>query len=162
MPSFPFAATSRRSFMTGFLLIGTHAALASEDRSDKRFRRVGGELICCCGCGDGLLSCNHVGCQEDARMIRELREQLTVESSDLRVLQWFAKKYGATVLAAPLRGGFDRVAWVVPPLLGGSSIVGIFMLLTHWRRRSRAALPRSAAEVVSADLLLRVRQETLL
>ena len=33
------------------------------------------------------------------------------------MLNWFAAKYGATVLAAPIRGGFDNVAWIAP--IGG-------------------------------------------
>ncbi len=42
--------------------------------------------------------------------------------TDTSILNWFAAKYGATVLAAPIRGGFDNVAWIAP--------ISVFLLAT--------------------------------
>ena len=38
-------------------------------------------------------------------------------------MNWFAAKYGAIVLAAPIRGGFDNVAWIVPAAVFGLACV---------------------------------------
>src|ERR1700678_3988795 len=72
-----------------------------------RYDRLGHELMCSCGCGQILVECNHVGCPDSDRMIDELRTQIATTTSDNAVLQWFTTKYGPTVLAAPIRGGFD-------------------------------------------------------
>ncbi|HEU4636094.1 MAG TPA: cytochrome c-type biogenesis protein CcmH, partial [Edaphobacter sp.] len=82
--------------------------------SGARFGRLGHEMMCVCGCGQILLECNHVGCPDSDRMIGELRQQLASGGSDTATLNWFAAKYGPTVLAAPIRGGFDNVAWITP------------------------------------------------
>ena len=63
-----------------------------------------------------------MGCPDSDRMIGELRAQMDGGGSDTAILNWFAAKYGATVLAAPIRGGFDNVAWIAP--------MAVFLLAT--------------------------------
>jgi cytochrome c-type biogenesis protein CcmH/NrfF len=55
--------------------------------------------MCACGCGQVLLECNHVGCPISPGMIAELHTQIDRGGSDASILNWFAAKYGATVLA---------------------------------------------------------------
>jgi hypothetical protein len=54
------------------------------------------------------------------------------------VLNWFAAKYGATILAAPIRGGFDNVAWIVPIAVFMLATLGTFVVVWLWKRRSLA------------------------
>src|SRR5580698_162211 len=79
-----------------------------------RFNELGHGLMCACSCGQILLECNHVGCPDSDRMIGELRDQVTGGGTDTSIMNWFAAKYGPTILAAPIRGGFDNVAWITP------------------------------------------------
>ena len=82
---------------------------ASADDSAARFNRLGHSMMCVCSCGQILLECNHVGCPDSARMIKELNAELAGPNgaaADSLILNWFVAKYGATVLAAPIRGGF--------------------------------------------------------
>jgi cytochrome c-type biogenesis protein CcmH len=103
-----------------------------------RFDRLGHELMCSCGCGQILLECNHVGCVDSARMIPELHAQLDSGKSDTEVLQWFEAKYGATILAAPIRGGFDNAAWIVPAVIFILATLGTFAIVWLWKRRTLA------------------------
>jgi len=111
-------------------------ATAMLGAGQSRYDRLGHELMCSCGCGQILLECNHVGCVDSARMIVELRTQLASNASDTAVLQWFAAKYGATILAAPIRGGFDNAAWIVPIavflLATSGTVAGVWL----WKRRA--------------------------
>jgi cytochrome c-type biogenesis protein CcmH/NrfF len=132
--------------------------------SSSRFGRLGHEMMCVCGCGQILLECNHVGCPDSDRMIGELREQLGSGAADTAVLNWFAAKYGPTVLAAPVRGGFDNVAWITPMAVFLLAIVGTGVLVVLWRKR---AAPRTAHAGVPTtlsrendDLRARIRRET--
>jgi cytochrome c-type biogenesis protein CcmH/NrfF len=101
-----------------------------------RYDRLGHEMICTCGCTQILLECNHVGCPVSPVMMQELQQQLAAGGTDVMVENWFAAKYGAIVLASPMRGGFDNVAWIMP--------IGVFLLATLgtaavvwiWRRRT--------------------------
>ena len=92
--------------------------------SGSRFGKLGHEMICVCGCGQILLECNHVGCPDSDRMIGELREQVGSGATDTAILNWFSAKYGPTVLAAPIRGGFDNAAWIAPMAVFLLAIVG--------------------------------------
>ena len=151
---------SRRTLISGLLLFSMLPGAVAQGAPEERVRRLGSKLICCCGCGDGLLSCNHVGCQDDARMIRELHEQIARESQDRPILQWFAAKYGPIVLAAPLRGGFDNVAWIAPPVVGVSALTGVLATLLRWRKR-RTTLPTVNDNEAEPDAIrLRIRRET--
>lgn len=101
-----------------------------------RFDRLGHELMCSCGCGQILLECNHVGCPDSARMIGELKTQMAAGGNDTAVLNWFVAKYGATILAAPIRGGFDNVAWIVPVAIFLLATLGTFGIVWAWKRRA--------------------------
>ena len=116
------------------LLCVVTAAMLGAGRSS--FDRIGHELMCTCGCGQILLECNHVGCTSSAGMIDELRTQVSSGSGETAVLQWFTAKYGAIVLAAPIRGGFDNAAWIVPIAVFVLATAGTFAVVWLWKRRS--------------------------
>jgi cytochrome c-type biogenesis protein CcmH/NrfF len=126
-----------------------------------RFDRVGHKLMCACGCGQVLLDCNHVGCPVSPGMIAELHAQMDSGVSDASILNWFAAKYGATVLAAPIRGGFDDVAWVVPIVIFFLATLGTGLLIWKWKIRYQYFFASAAQMSVCEDLLReRIRRET--
>lgn len=122
-----------RTVQLGLLCVLTVAMLGA---GKSQYDRIGHELMCSCGCGQILLECNHVGCPSSAGMIDELRTQLASGSGDTAVLQWFTIKYGPTVLAAPIRGGFDNAAWIVPIAVFLLATAGTFAVVWLWKRRA--------------------------
>jgi cytochrome c-type biogenesis protein CcmH len=128
-----------------------------------RFNHIGHQLMCACGCGQILLECNHVGCPDSERMIGELRTQVSSGGSDSSIMNWFAGKYGATVLAAPIRGGFDNVAWIAPIAVFLLATIGVGFLIRVWKLRSVQPIPVSGerASDPGADAVReRIRRET--
>ncbi len=129
-----------------------------------RFNKIGHQMICPCGCTQVLVECNHVGCPDSSRMIGELRAQIAEGGSDNLILNWFAGKYGATVLAAPIRGGFDNVAWIAPFAVFLLATVGTGVLIYIWKLRSLANLPPvntiGSADAESDAMRERIRRET--
>jgi cytochrome c-type biogenesis protein CcmH len=95
-------------------------------------------------------------------MIGELRAQMSGGGTDTSIMNWFAAKYGATVLAAPIRGGFDNVAWITPFAVFLLATVGVGFLIRMWRLRSGQHVPVSAAgpDVGGDALKERIRRET--
>ncbi|HMF62954.1 MAG TPA: cytochrome c-type biogenesis protein CcmH, partial [Edaphobacter sp.] len=96
-------------------------------------------------------------------MIGELRQQMAGGGSDTAIMNWFAAKYGPTVLAAPMRGGFDNVAWITPMVVFLMATIGTGFLIRVWKLRSVARAPVSAAGADDAGgdaLRERIRRET--
>ncbi len=127
-----------------------------------RFQRLGHDLMCTCGCSEILLECNHVGCPNSTAEIADLRAQLNAGASDAAIFKFFVSKYGPTVLAEPVRGGFDDVAWIGPFAFLLLGIVLILFLLRVWQKRHARlapALPNLPPQTVDA-LRERIRKET--
>lgn len=129
-----------------------------------RFDDLGGRLMCTCGCAQLLGGCDHVGCPSRGQEMTDLQAQLNAGKSDPEILNWFAAKYGATVLAAPPARGFDLIAWIAPFAVFAAALLGTILLIRHW-----GSLPGAKTEAVSNPANMdpaeraridRIRQET--
>ncbi len=68
-------------------------------------------------------------------------------------------KYGATVLAAPTKQGFDLVAWIAPFAVFGAALLGTILLIRYWTvGRTPAQAQPEGAEMDS--IRERIRRET--
>jgi cytochrome c-type biogenesis protein CcmH len=141
------------------LLVAASLSMLGAGNSTTTLDRIGHKLECPCGCVQILSECNHVGCPDSGPMINELRKDIATNQAEPAILNAFVAEYGPIVLAAPLRGGFDIVAWVVPfavLVLGG---LGIVFVLRHWRRSIQSAAPSVSATAADA-LRERIRRDT--
>jgi cytochrome c-type biogenesis protein CcmH/NrfF len=150
----------RRWMQAGIVCLLAVVMLGADPSS--RFNRVGHQMMCACGCGQVLLECNHVGCPDSDRMIGELRAQIGGGGTDTSILNWFAAKYGATILAAPIRGGFDNVAWITPVAVFLLATLGVGLLIRMWKLRAGRHEPAIAAgpDFGGDALRQRIRRET--
>jgi cytochrome c-type biogenesis protein CcmH/NrfF len=140
----------------------TMAIMLGASDPSAHFNKLGHEMVCACGCGQILLECNHVSCPDSGPMIGELHTQLTSGGTDTSILNWFAAKYGPTVLAAPIRGGFDDVAWITPLAVFFLATIGTAVVVRVWKLRNvpgplKASGPGNPA---SDALRERIRRET--
>ena len=145
------------------LVVVVSLTLLGAGTPSTRFDQVGHKLMCTCGCAEILLECNHVGCPNSSVEIAELRTQIVAGASDKAIYKVFAEKYGPIVLAAPLRGGFDTVAWIVPFVVLIVGILAIVLLLRMWQRRYARlapALPEAPPTPEQQALRTRIRNET--
>ena len=117
-----------------------------------RFNDLGHRLMCACGCNQILLECNHVGCSYSDRMRAELMTGLDRGDSDDLTLQSFVQKYGPTVLAAPTKSGFNRVAWITPYLVLVLGLGLVTFIVRAWRSRPLLLPADAPAAVQGAEL----------
>lgn len=140
------------------------ATIGAGDTTAK-FSSLGHKMVCTCGCGQILLECNHVGCPNSDGMIKELRTQVASGGTDTSIFNFFVAKYGPIVLAAPIRGGFDNAAWVVPIVVFVLALAGTAVLIRRWKSRHMIAATGAADFSFSSgsaadDLRERIRRET--
>jgi len=153
---------SKRLLQIALLCIAAVTMLGADD-STTRLDRIGHELVCQCGCGQILMECNHVGCNVSAPMIADLREQIASGTSEKVILDTFVTKYGPIVLAAPIRGGFDNVAWIVPFSAFALATLGVAFLVRLWYRRhnrQQLATPGPAPTPTPDTMRDRIRRDT--
>ncbi|MES2393076.1 MAG: cytochrome c-type biogenesis protein CcmH [Acidobacteriota bacterium] len=150
----------KRLLQITFVIALSFTMLGAGD-SSTRFDHLGHQLVCQCGCGQILLECNHVNCPVSAPMIDQLKAQMDSGLPDAGVLNFFIGKYGPVVLAAPIRGGFDNVAWIVPVVIVILGFGLVFIILRTWQAKhthmaATGALPAAPTD----DLRDRIRRDT--
>lgn len=135
--------------------------LMGADTQEARFQKLGDKIMCTCSCSQMLLKCNHVGCPNSDRMIRELRANVQQNMSDEDVLNWFRKTWGVTAVVEPSTHGFELWAWILPPAALALGLILAIIVIRHWRSRA----PASAVPLIELDphleaLRARARRET--
>jgi cytochrome c-type biogenesis protein CcmH/NrfF len=131
--------------------------------ASSRFNDLGHRMMCTCGCAQMLGECNHVGCPESGRERQELANGIASGQTDQQILDMFAAKYGATVLAAPTTHGFDLVAWIAPFAVFAAALLGTILLVRRWSgiKGVRAAIATSGADLASLEPADRERHERI-
>jgi cytochrome c-type biogenesis protein CcmH len=142
------------------LAIFTMGADQSAAEKGQRFERLGHRIMCTCGCNQILLECNHVGCQVSDGMRNELTAAINKSVEDKPVMDTFIAKYGYTVIAAPMGGGFDNVAWIVPYLTFIVCILLAAYIMRVWKGRNTIAPSAPVAPQQMDALRERARRET--
>jgi cytochrome c-type biogenesis protein CcmH len=127
-------AQRRRKAAQAILLCAAVFALLGAGDPATRFNEIGHQMMCICGCNQILLECNHVGCPASDGMRNELMAAVSRGDSDSLVEQGFVQKYGPTVLAAPTTKGFDRVAYIIPPVLLILGFGLVVLIVRGWRK----------------------------
>ena len=87
-------------------------------------QEVEGRLMCYCGCSDLTVRVCTCGTADAIRA--EIAGRLSDGESPGQVVASFVARHGAQIRSAPLKSGFDLVAWVTPFLvlfLAGTALV---------------------------------------
>jgi len=150
------AASSLLASLPAFLL-ALSLAPAARSQQTERAKRLGGRMMCVCGCNEILTACNHVGCTTSHAMLKELDERVARGDSDDLVLQSFIQEYGPTVLVDPPKTGFTGLVWVVPIVAPLLALWLVWELVRRWRQR--AVLTPTGGPQISSELLARARRE---
>jgi cytochrome c-type biogenesis protein CcmH len=151
----PSLATLRRRSLRllqiGFLFLAVLGLLGAGDQS-ARVNDLGHRMMCVCGCNQILLECNHVGCKYSDRMRAELVAAVDRGDNDDLTLQSFVQKYGTTVLAAPTKAGFNRVAWIMPYLVLVFGLFMVTMIVRLWKSRPLVLPTGAVAPIQEPEL----------
>ena len=145
-----------KTLQAAFLAVAVCFSIGATD-AGSRYNNLNHRLMCTCGCAELLGECNHVGCQSSGQELAELSAGIADGKSDQQILDSFAAKYGATVLAAPTTHGFDLVAWIAPFAVFLAALLGTILLVRRW---SAGKLEVTPANPVSEAVREQIRRET--
>jgi cytochrome c-type biogenesis protein CcmH/NrfF len=152
-----------RAVESAVLALAICFSLGASD-AGSRFNDLSHRLMCTCGCAQLLGECNHVGCTESGRERNELSAAIASGLTDQQVLDAFSQKYGATVLAAPPKKGFDLVAWIAPFAVFAAALLGTILLIRRWGGLGGKAGATAEEPVVlhpaERERIERIRRET--
>ena len=151
-----------KALQAGALAVAVCFSLGATD-AGSRFNDLGHRLMCTCGCAQLLGECNHVGCPESGRERDELKASIAAGKSDKEIMDWFAAKYGATMLAAPTTEGFNLVAWIAPFAVFGAALLGTILLVRRWsvgKTQAVAGLDAVNMDPAERERLEAIRRET--
>jgi cytochrome c-type biogenesis protein CcmH len=162
-----FAAQSRsfifwmKTAQALLLAVAVCFSMGATDASS-RFNDLGHRMMCTCGCAQLLGECNHVGCPESGRELAELSAGIAAGKSDKEILDSFAAKYGATVLAAPTTEGFNLVAWIAPFAVFAAALLGTVLLVRRWASVSvgKQQAATQVSDPATDALKEKIRRET--
>jgi cytochrome c-type biogenesis protein CcmH len=156
-----------KAAQASLLAVAVCFSVGASSNTDSRLSALNHKLMCQCGCAQLLGECDHVGCPSRDKELAELTADVSSGMSDQQVLDSFAGKYGAIVLAAPTTKGFDLVAWIAPFAVFGAALLGTIMLVRRWgglggEKAARAAATGEIAALDPAELQRRerIRRET--
>lgn len=124
-----------------------------------RFNDLSHRLMCTCSCAQMLGECNHVGCPNSTEELALLRTGVDSNKTNKEIFDSFVAQYGATVLAAPTKQGFDLVAWIAPFAVLAAALLGTILLIRHWVSTSPKLETAPASPEMDA-LRERIRRET--
>ncbi|MGA8739563.1 MAG: cytochrome c-type biogenesis protein CcmH [Terracidiphilus sp.] len=147
-----------RAVQALLLAVTVYFSLGASD-AGARYDHLNHQLMCGCGCGQVLGECNHVGCPDSPVQLAELRTAINAGMTDQQILDSFAAKYGATVLAAPRTRGFDLVAWIAPFAVFAAALLGTILLVRHWSVGKKEAAQTPSTPEMDA-IHERIRRET--
>lgn len=119
-----------------------------EIRVSPQLKEVLRQLLCQCGCNLDVYQCEQTMiCEVSASMWDQAAVFVEDEGKPPEeALQAFAADYGEYVLAAPIKRGFNLVAWILPGAALASGAVILAIALRRWRPRTaeplEVALPK--------------------
>ena len=118
------------------------------------------EIVCTCGCGHiTIAECRKDPCATSHQMRGELAALIDQGKSHDEVIQAFVTKYGSEeMLGAPIDKGFNRLAWLVPYLLGATGAIAVGMTALRWSRHNDAE-PSTSQPPVDQELEERLDNE---
>lgn len=140
------------------LAVAVCFSLGATDASS-RVDKLSHQLMCTCGCSQLLGECDHAGCPNRDKELGELTADVSSGMGDQQIFNEFVARYGATVLAAPTKHGFDLVAWIAPFAVFGAALLGTILLVRHWSV-GKTQVPAEGPNAELDPIRERIRRET--
>ncbi|HWR54133.1 MAG TPA: cytochrome c-type biogenesis protein CcmH [Bryobacteraceae bacterium] len=127
-----------QSALLAVVLAAATLAQSGSPLTDPNVRRVGEMLLCLCGCGSTVTSCNMQHCHFSDPARVKIREMVQAGMSDKQILDAFVKENGLKVLVKPPTEGFNLVGWIMPIAWFVAGLGFVWLVIRRFRRPAPA------------------------
>lgn len=124
--------------------------------TDARVRHIGDMLLCRCGCGASITSCNMINCHFADPVRVELLKMIDSGMSEQAILDAFVEKHGKIILRKPPAEGFYLVGWIMPFVAVAGGLALLWLVLQNYLSRKT---PPAAATPSDSQELARYREK---
>ena len=125
-------------------------AQSTNPLANERVRRVGDRLMCLCGCGATVTSCNMLGCSHAKPARARIFTMVSAGMSDAAILDTFVQENGLQILVRPPAEGFNLLGYVMPFV--GIALGLVFVWFVIKRFRKPAPAPEGGPAIDDATL----------
>jgi cytochrome c-type biogenesis protein CcmH len=102
--------------------------------ANERVRRLGDRLMCLCGCGATITSCNMIECRFARPARQKLFAMVNAGMSDSAILDAFVREYGVQILVRPPAQGFNLLGYVMPFIGIALGLVFVWWVIKRFRK----------------------------
>ena len=130
-------------------LLGLLAACASEGdvpALEQRAQALNQTIMCPVCPGESIDQSQHTLA---GQMRAIVDEKLAAGWSEESIQEFFAERYGPSVLLEPSTRGFTALVWIIPPLGAIAAAAGLFFVLKTMRRSSPTGFGAATADLLS-------------
>lgn len=140
-------------------LLAVSLLQSSVPLADPRVRTLGELLMCQCGCGASVTSCNMINCHFADPAREDLLRMVEAGMDEKQVMDAFVGKYGKIVLRKPPAEGFYLIGWVMPFVGVAGGLALLWLILQNYLSRRPKAAPSGAPAVPETPELARYREK---
>jgi cytochrome c-type biogenesis protein CcmF len=109
-----------------------------KERSELQ-RRLESEIMCTCGCRLAVGTCGMMNCHGRESQRAKIEAHLAAGKDHDQVIDAFIAEFGGQdVLMAPIDRGFNRLAWLLPYLIGIGGLLVIAFMARRWAQPTPA------------------------
>jgi cytochrome c-type biogenesis protein CcmH/NrfF len=159
----PAGAATTAGLLLALVLVPAYARAQTaenvrpEQRSDLQ-RQLEAEIMCTCGCRLAVGTCGMMNCHGRESQRKKLAAHLAAGKDHDQVIEGFIAEFGGQdILMAPVDRGFNRLAWLLPYLVGVGGLLAIAAMARRWARPATAT-PAGTPDL-DADLRHRLDDE---
>lgn len=113
-----------------FLIIPLISIISPRHASALTVGEITNNFACTCGCNMVVSACEgSMTCDAAKNITAEVDQLINQGNTKGEIVQYFTKKYGERILAAPTKKGFNLTAWILPfiALLLGGCLIYLFI-----------------------------------
>jgi cytochrome c-type biogenesis protein CcmF len=102
--------------------------------------RLEGEVMCTCGgCRLSVANCGMMNCHGQESQRKKIVDHIASGKDHDTIIAAFISEFGQEILMSPVDRGFNRLAWLLPYLIGTSGAVALGVVAVRWSRRPHPA-----------------------
>jgi cytochrome c-type biogenesis protein CcmH len=126
-----------RSWKSSLLVLVLAAfclAQSTTPLANPRVRRIGDKLMCLCGCGATITSCNMLGCSHSKPARARILSMVNAGMSDSQIIDAFVQENGLQILVRPPAEGFNLLGYVMPFIGVAIGLVFVWWVIKRFSR----------------------------